>query len=123
MLAQPSSHLLLLSPSAGCLWCSTAGSRPHACASSSSPIPPCRKFIPGFSRTSIKQESLEIYKDVCRLLAEGDKTELRHLVTPAVFSDMKRQLKQREDGGWARVQWDLVRVRPCCWAAAGGGGQ
>ncbi|KAL4860079.1 putative 39S ribosomal protein L45 [Chlorella vulgaris] len=68
-----------------------------------------KKFIPGFSRTSIKQESLEIYKDVCRLLAEGDKTELRHLVTPAVFSDMKRQLKQREDGGWARVQWDLVR--------------
>lgn len=32
-------------------------------------------------------------------------------VTPAVFSDMKRQLKQREDGGWARVQWDIVRVR------------
>ena len=31
-------------------------------------------------------------------------------VTPAVFSDMKRQLKQREDGGWARVQWDIVRV-------------
>lgn len=33
-------------------------------------------------------------------------------VTPAVFSDMKRQLKQREDGGWARVQWDIARVRP-----------
>ncbi len=27
-----------------------------------------------------------------------------------MFSDMKRQLKQREDGGWARVQWDIVRV-------------
>lgn len=29
------------------------------------------------------------------------------LVTPTVFSDMKKQLKQREDGGWARVEWAM----------------
>ena len=47
---------------------------------------------------------------MCGLLAAGDKTELRQLVTPAVFSDMKRQLKQREDGGWARVHWEITQV-------------
>ena len=30
------------------------------------------------------------------------------LVTPAIFADMKRQLRQREEGGWRRVQWELV---------------
>lgn len=66
--------------------------------------------MPGFNRNAFKQESLELYRDICRLLAQGERGSLRQLVTPAVFSDMKRQLKQREDGGWARVQWDLVRV-------------
>ncbi|PRW59403.1 39S ribosomal mitochondrial [Chlorella sorokiniana] len=69
----------------------------------------CQKLIPGFKRQSFKAESLELYKEICGLLAAGNKTTLRQLVTPAVFSDMKRQLKQREDGGWAHVQWDLVK--------------
>ena len=50
-------------------------------------------------------------------MAEGDKTQLRQLVTPAVFSDMKRQMKQREEGGWARVHWEMARVRGACCCA------
>ena len=75
------------------------------------PRAPARKHIPGFERKAFKGEALGLYRRVCALLAAGERSELRALVTPAVWTDMKRQLKQREDGGWARVQWDLVRVR------------
>ncbi|PSC75974.1 39S ribosomal mitochondrial [Micractinium conductrix] len=68
-----------------------------------------KKAIPGFSKDQFKGEALTLYKQVCGLLAAGDKTELRQLVTPAVFSDVKRQLKQREDGGWARVHWEITQ--------------
>lgn len=81
-----------------------------------------RKLIPGFKRKTFKEESLQLYKQVCGLLAQGDKTELRQVVTPAVFSDMKRQLKQREDGGWARVQWDIVKVGGWLGGSRGGAG-
>ncbi|KAL4434156.1 hypothetical protein ABPG75_000597 [Micractinium tetrahymenae] len=69
----------------------------------------CKKAIPGFERKAFKSEALALYKEVCGLLTAGEKSALRHLVTPAVFSDMKRQLKQREDGGWARVHWELTQ--------------
>ena len=44
---------------------------------------PCRKHIPGFDRQLFKQDSLGLYRDVCRLLAAGDRSSLRQLVTPA----------------------------------------
>lgn len=69
----------------------------------------CKKAIPGFERKAFKGEALALYREVCALLAAGDRSALRHLVTPAVFSDIKRQLKQREDGGWARVHWELTQ--------------
>lgn len=53
-----------------------------------------------------------MYQDICEHLASGDRTQLRHLVTPSVFSDIKRQLKQREDGGWSRVEWKMTEVPP-----------
>lgn len=148
--------------------------RTHSCALCR--FPP-RKHVPGFDRHVFKQDSLGLYRDVCRLLAAGDRSSLRQLVTPAggeilaagagaeagsvghagpagwgkvvqrqggsalkhsagtlllllaspqllsppppppptsaVFSDMKRQLRQREEGGWARVQWEMTRVRRC----------
>lgn len=52
---------------------------------------------------------LQLYETICSLLADGDRTGLRQLVSPAVFADMKRQLKQREEGGWARVAWQLTQ--------------
>jgi large subunit ribosomal protein L45 len=82
-----------------------------------------RKYIPGFDRHGFKSDALALYRDVCRQLAAGEKSALRQLVTPAVFSDMKRQLKQREDGGWARVHWELARVRGgCVYVCVWGGG-
>lgn len=31
------------------------------------------------------------------------------IVTPAEYGNVKAQLKAREDGGWKRVEWSLVR--------------
>lgn len=89
----------------------TCGCLPGSCVSAPPrPLPPRRKAIPGFERKAFKGEALALYREVCALLAAGDRSALRHLVTPAVFSDIKRQLKQREDGGWARVHWELTQV-------------
>lgn len=68
----------------------------------------CKKLVPGWTLPAFKEEALAVHAEVCALLAAGDRTGLRQLVTPAVYSDMKRQLRQREDGGWARVEWALA---------------
>lgn len=69
----------------------------------------CKKNVPDFGLPAFKEEALQLYETICRMLAEGDRTGLRQLVAPSVFGDMKRQLKQREEGGWARVAWALTQ--------------
>lgn len=71
-------------------------------------ISKCKKNIPGWSLPGFKREALDVYKQTCAALAAGDKTVLRQLASPAIFTDFKRQIKQREDGEWARVSWKLV---------------
>lgn len=29
--------------------------------------------------------------------------------TPALFGDMKREIKARQDGGWKSVRWSMVK--------------
>ena len=67
-----------------------------------------RKNVKGWSLPNFKEEALDIYEQACSALAAGDRTELRQLVSPAIFSDMKKQIKAREDGGWKRVDWALT---------------
>ena len=31
------------------------------------------------------------------------------ILTPAEYSNVKAQLKAREDGGWKRIEWSLAR--------------
>jgi large subunit ribosomal protein L45 len=69
-----------------------------------------RKNVEGWSLPGFKEDALNLYKQACTALAAGDRTALRQLVTPAVFTDMKKQLKTREDGGWARVEWELLKA-------------
>lgn len=68
-----------------------------------------RKNVKGWSLPTFKEEALIIYEQACAALAAGDRTELRQLVSPAIFSDMKKQIKAREDGGWKRVDWALTQ--------------
>ena len=66
-----------------------------------------RKNVNGWSLPAFKQDALKVYEEACAALAAGDRTALRQLVTPAVFTDMKRQIKAREEGGWKKVEWAL----------------
>jgi large subunit ribosomal protein L45 len=67
----------------------------------------CSRLIPGWTLPGFKADALAVYQEACAALAAGDLTSLRQLATPAVFGDMKKQIKQREEGGWARVDWAL----------------
>eukprot|EP00850_Spirogloea_muscicola_P008257 SM000043S15885 [mRNA] locus=s43:709493:711221:- [translate_table: standard] len=44
---------------------------------------------------------------VNRALAAGDRTALRQLVTESYYTQLKRELKERDDAGWAKVKWEL----------------
>lgn len=66
-----------------------------------------KKHVTGWTLPSFKQEAIDIYRQACAALALGDKTTLKKLCAPAVFTDMKRQIKARLDGGWDKVHWCL----------------
>ena len=66
-----------------------------------------RRNLKEFSMPKFKEEAIETYERVCEALASGNRTALRHLVAPVIFTDMKRQLKVREEGGWKRVEWKM----------------
>lgn len=36
-------------------------------------------------------------------------TVLRQATTPALFGNMKREIKARQDGGWKSVRWSMVK--------------
>lgn len=43
----------------------------------------CKKLIPGWTLPGFKEDALQLYQEVCRQLAEGDRTELRHVSASA----------------------------------------
>ncbi|KAL3156146.1 hypothetical protein ABBQ32_012436 [Trebouxia sp. C0010 RCD-2024] len=68
-----------------------------------------KKNIKGFGLRVFKEEALQVYKETCQLLAEGDQSRLRQATTPALFDNMKREIKARQDGGWKSVRWSMVK--------------
>ena len=69
-----------------------------------------RKDVPDFSLGSFKAMATAMHKDICGIIASGDtasKHEQQKGVTEAVYSDIRRELKARAQGGWARVVWSL----------------
>lgn len=67
-----------------------------------------KKNITGWDLRRFKLEALDMYRSTNAALAAGDVGALRHLTTPPIFSDMKKQIKQREKTGWSTVEWALV---------------
>ena len=68
----------------------------------------CSSGLNGFSPETFKEEARRMYEEVNRLLADSHRTSLRHITTEKVHTDMKRELKQRELGGWAKIGWSIV---------------
>lgn len=67
-----------------------------------------KKNIKYWDLRQFKVDALEAYIETNKALAKGDLSALRSLTTPAIFSDMKRQIKQRESSGWHAVEWNLI---------------
>ncbi|GKA45873.1 39S ribosomal protein L45, mitochondrial [Tanacetum coccineum] len=61
----------------------------------------------GYSKQKFYTEAVHLYKEINTLMANGDKTALRKLVTENMYSALKNEIKLRESS-WSSVYWELV---------------
>ncbi|WOK95875.1 39S ribosomal protein L45, mitochondrial isoform X1 [Canna indica] len=61
----------------------------------------------GYSKKTFYQHALRLYKEINTLLANGDTSSLRKVVTEKMYSTLKNELKRRESM-WSSVYWELV---------------
>lgn len=71
-----------------------------------------KKNTKAFDLRDFKLEALALYKETCSALAAGDKSRLRQLTTPAIYSDMKRQISTRQTSGWDQIEWSMQKDPP-----------
>ncbi|GBG83891.1 hypothetical protein CBR_g37761 [Chara braunii] len=69
-----------------------------------------RRESKGYRKTEFYNHASALYSEVSKAIADGDRTALRQLVTEAVFTELKKEIKQREEAGWQRVSWKLASV-------------
>jgi len=72
----------------------------------------CAKHIKGFSLEGFKLEAQQMFRAINAGVANGvsGKTlgnEVRHATTDATQTDLKRERRSRELGGWTRIDWAL----------------
>lgn len=60
-----------------------------------------------YSKPKFYEEAIQLYKKINSLLAKGDRTSLRQLVTENMYTIFKREIKQRETT-WSRVHWEMI---------------
>ena len=75
----------------------------------------CARDVRGFTLEGFKAEATQLYRMINSGVANGGtgKTlghEVRHATTDATQSDLKRERKARELGGWVKIDWSLERV-------------
>lgn len=68
-----------------------------------------KKKMKQWNLKEFKMDALDVYMETCEALACGDINTLRRHTTPPIFSDMKKQLRQRQYGGWKRIEWTLKK--------------
>ncbi|KAK7269294.1 hypothetical protein RIF29_22017 [Crotalaria pallida] len=61
----------------------------------------------GYSKHQVYNEAVNMYKEINTLIANGDKRSLRKAVTERMFSELKNEIKQRENA-LSKVYWELV---------------
>ena len=67
----------------------------------------CTRDIPGFGLHDFKVEVSGLYRGLNERIAAGDKPAMRRLVTEKMYSLLKKEVQQRERGGWHRVDWGM----------------
>ncbi len=70
----------------------------------------CTRDIPGFGLHDFKIEASGLYRGLNELIAAGDKPAMRRLVTEKMYSLLKKEVQQREQGGWHRVDWGMKQL-------------
>ncbi|KAG9457456.1 hypothetical protein H6P81_001964 [Aristolochia fimbriata] len=61
----------------------------------------------GYSKQKFYEESIQLYKEINLLIANGDKSSLRKAVTENMYSALKNEIRQRESK-WSSVYWELI---------------
>lgn len=61
----------------------------------------------GYSKQKFYTEAVNLYKEINTLMANGDKTSLRKMVTENMYSALKSEIKLRESR-WSNVYWELI---------------
>ncbi|MFS7969872.1 putative Tim44-like domain, NTF2-like domain superfamily protein [Helianthus anomalus] len=61
----------------------------------------------GYSKAKFYTEAVSLYKEINMLMALGDKTSLRKMVTEQMYSALKSEIKLRESR-WSSVYWELI---------------
>ena len=64
--------------------------------------------VPNFSRKQFTEDAREMYREINRLIAGNHHTALRHVTSEKALTDIKREVKLRKAGGWARVDWKFL---------------
>ncbi|KAE8691276.1 hypothetical protein F3Y22_tig00110890pilonHSYRG00409 [Hibiscus syriacus] len=59
----------------------------------------------GYSKNHFYKEAVQLYKEMNTLIANGDKTSLRKVVTENMFSALKNEIKESI---WSNLYWELV---------------
>ena len=78
----------------------------------------CSKDVRGFTLEGFKGEAKQLYKMINASSAVSSGTralshETRHATTDKTQSDLKRERKARELGGWAKIEWNLESIDEC----------
>ncbi|XP_066392817.1 uncharacterized protein [Miscanthus floridulus] len=61
----------------------------------------------GYTKKQFYNQALKIYKEVNTLMAHGDTSSLRKILTERMHSTIKNELKRRQSM-WNSVHWELV---------------
>ncbi|TVU37496.1 hypothetical protein EJB05_10812 [Eragrostis curvula] len=61
----------------------------------------------GYTKKEFYDQAFKIYKEVNTLMAQGDTSALRKILTERMHSTIKNELKKRQSK-WSSVHWELV---------------
>uniref|UniRef100_A0A0E0ANJ4 Large ribosomal subunit protein mL45 n=1 Tax=Oryza glumipatula TaxID=40148 RepID=A0A0E0ANJ4_9ORYZ len=66
----------------------------------------------GYTKKEFYDQAFKIYKEVNTLMARGDTSSLRKILTERMHSTIKNELKKRQSM-WSSVHWELVEPAVC----------
>lgn len=66
----------------------------------------------GYTKKEFYDQAFKIYKEVNTLMAHGDTSSLRKILTERMHSTIKNELKKRQSM-WSSVHWELVEPAVC----------